>query len=184
MADAKEIIIRIVDGSGAEATPSQSTSPSTRLNDTTPKGNTQKALQNDKALKASDVIWTSLATKFARDEAHKLWGIAEYYIMRSYRLNEDYIGQVQLQNTINVASRMAGYGLSIYAYAKLGTMAGGPVGAGIGAGLGMVSAISDIVFSEMKFQDQLLIQRTSYNYNLNFTQERAGLLNYGRQTLN
>ena len=177
MADTESIIIRIVDD----------TSKAQQVSDKKDKeANVKDSLANasGKASKTmSDFAWKTFAIKFARDLGRDLFDVSKYYITRSFRISDDYIGEVKVNNILNVATRVGGYAMTIASFTKIGSL-GGPVGALVGLTAGTVAVGIDIGIKELKFRDDLLIRRMSYNTNLNFTQERAGVLNFGRQTLN
>ncbi len=176
MADTREIVIRIVDD----------TTKDYELSSKDSKVDNKQAIAKvsgtaSKTMK--DFAWKTFSIKFARDLGRDLFDIGKYYLTRPYRISDDYIGEVNTQNILNVATRVSGYALTVASFTKIGSL-GGPIGAVVGASVGTIAVASDIIWKEIKFHDNLLIQRTTYNQNLNFTQERAGVLNFGRQTLN
>lgn len=176
MADTREIVIRIIDGTTKEHDLSGKDSK-VDTKDTIAKvsGTASKTMK--------DFAWKTFSIKFARDLGRDLFDIGKYYLTRPYRISDDYIGEVNTQNILNVATRVGTYALTIASFTKIGSL-GGPVGMIAGASVGAIAVGVDVIWKEIKFHDNLLIQRTTYNQNLNFTQERAGVLNFGRQTLN
>lgn len=102
---------------------------------------------------------------------------------RQITLNENYLAQ----NNLNVAKKslslVSSLASSIYAGGKVGAI-GGPVGSAIGAAIAATTWGMSQYISYQNRMSSYYQQLNSNNFNTEFSQVRAGLINNGRGTEN
>lgn len=101
---------------------------------------------------------------------------AMFYIGRGFNLSENYKGEQDLQNTINVLNQFTNGAQTIIG----GAMMGGPVGAIIGAGVWIGGQVLNAI-KKYDAQERMLV---TMNIQSSFQQTRLGLIDNGRGTQN
>lgn len=100
-------------------------------------------------------------------------GWAEYLWNRELMLNDDYIGQRNKQIAMTQINR----GMGVVSSVGQGALAGsafGPIGAIVGAAIGLATSAAGIARSNIQAQDQQNIALRQMNAQLDFTRSRKG----------
>lgn len=102
---------------------------------------------------------------------------------RQITLNENYLAQNNLNIAKKSVSLVSGLASSVYIGGKVGVI-GGPVGMTIGAAVGAATWGMSQYISYQNRMSSYYQQLNSNNFNTEFSQVRAGLINNGRGTEN
>jgi len=164
MADTREvkIVLETVDGS-AGGTSSE-----------TERADTQANAQASKA--SNRRTWTAIQM-FGKDAleraANEAVAWANYEIDKDFNLNDDYIGQ----RNLNIATQAVNWSISSASTIASSTIMGasfGPVGAAIGAAIGIGSVVAKTARANIQAMEQQQIRINQREAILDFTRQRSG----------
>ena len=123
----------------------------------------------------------SFASQITKTITSEIVSDANYYMGRYYSMAEDYKGQQNNANTMKIINMTTGLASTSFRFGKLGA-AFGPIGAVIGATIGVgVSLARNYMSATKEYNNAMLaIQENAYsNY---FYSERAGYIDGSRGT--
>lgn len=164
MADTREvkIVLETVDGSAG------GTSSETERADTQANAQASKT-SNKQGWAAFNAFASSIGEKLATEATS--W--ANYEITRDFNLNDDYIGQ----RNLNIAMQAVNWGISSASTIASSTFMGasfGPVGAAIGAAIGIGTVAAKTIRSNIQAMEQQQIAINQREALLDFTRQRSG----------
>lgn len=162
MADTREvkIILETRGGTGGEAE---------RVDNETASAATQQTESSSSGKQAAGALISIIASEAINEGV--AW--ASYYINRDLNLNDDYIGQRNLQ----IATKAINWGVSSAGTIASTTMMGasfGPIGAAVGAlvGVGMVAAKTGRENAQAMDQQNIMLNQMQAQ--LDYTRQRSG----------
>ena len=156
----REIIVRIVEGTG-NGEPSSDA----------------KLEEEEKEKNSSKNSVKKVAAAYVTEQALSLLlNEAQYFFGKWENLNEDYVGQNNMQNTMRILNSVAGLATSTIA----GGMVAGPLGMVVGATVGLMKNIINTQHTMREYRENVYQQIYS-NY---FFGTRVGFVNGGRGTEN
>ena len=106
-----------------------------------------------------------------------------YQLNRQFNLDEDYKAQMTMNNTLNIIGGITGMVGSTATGALLG-LKYGPVGAVVGATIGLASNLVTSAIQYYQKKDQENLRLTQIRHDATFNQMRLGLIDGGRGTEN
>lgn len=145
-------------------------------------GNDESQPKADTTDKKKINATAGFAYQISRTVTSQVVSQANYYVGKYYSMTEDYKGQQNSQNTMKAISLVTGTASSAVSLGVLGGTAFGPVGAIVGATLGVaMSAVTNYMNAKNEYNEAMLaIHENAYsNY---FYSERAGYADGGRGT--
>ena len=170
MANEKRIIVEIKvtnEGSGEQNQPG---SP----NDTNQKN--KKKTKEEKA--------TAYAIESAKRVGGAIINSAELSLNRYFSMSENYMAEVDYQNTLNVIQKASSLGMTVISGAKVGAAAGGVIGAAVGTILSAAVWTGNEYTAYRQKMSNYYQNLNAANYQTEFDKTRLGLINEGKGTEN
>lgn len=128
--------------------------------------------ENDKS-KTAKATFTALAFQASELVTSEIVNWAEYYWNRELTLEDDYVGQRNKTIALTQINRAVSAVTTIGTFTAMGAKAG-PIGAAVGALLGVATVGAGIVRSNIQGQDQQNIMLRQMDAQLGYTRSRAG----------
>ena len=136
-----------------------------------------------KVLQESTVGKNVLVNQVFESAKNNLKTIILYQLNRQFNLDEDYKAQMTMNNTLNIIGGITGMVGSTATGALLG-LKYGPVGAVVGATIGLASNLVTSAIQYYQKKDQENLRLTQIRHDATFNQMRLGLIDGGRGTEN
>lgn len=182
MADTRKITIEILSG---DSQTSEKKSKKKDANDELSK-TINKIFHPIQSIEAGTIAKFALANQIYQQVKANFWTAVDYTHNRYFSLSEDYMGQVNYNNTKNIYSRAKSYATSAATGFISGmTLSGGNPVLGItGAILSTAGQAVGDVFSYQEKISNYYQSLNSTNAQTEFSRQRTGLYNEGRGTEN
>lgn len=169
MAEVRKITIEIVEGDGG--------------GDDGEKTKKKKKTKEEKEKENKKKAWKQIGKNAFNEAKEMLISGVENSLQREYTLTENYMAQTTYANAKKSISMVTSLGTTIAGAAKVGSLAGG---AGIAVSVG-VAVVSWAFNQQIAYQTRMSSYYQSLNasnYQSDFSQIRAGLIDGGRGTEN
>lgn len=182
MADTRKITIEILSGDGKKTKKSSKKDETNEeLSETI-----NKILHPIQTLEAATIAKVFFANQVYQQVKANFWTVVDYTHNRYFSLSEDYMGQVNYNNTKTIYNKAKSYALSaVNGFVSGMTLSGGnPILGATGAILSTAGQAVGDVFSYHERISNYYQSLNSTNAQTEFSRQRIGLYNEGRGTEN